>query len=206
MTARHLLYRLRRRLMRLPVLWRLGRLLPARADLRGLLLERLPRNAHCVEIGVWKGSFSKRIIESTHPRLLHLVDPWAYQPTFPDRLYGGKDASHQNDMDAIFNEVSGTLGKLANVRVHRQRSDQFLSTSSGSFDWVYIDGDHSREAVFRDLELSWQRVKDGGIVAGDDYYWRDSDGSHPVKQAVDSFCAKMGCQFELVGNQFMIRR
>jgi hypothetical protein len=171
-----------------------------------MLLERLPRNAHCVEIGVWKGSFSKRIIEASRPRLLHLVDPWEYQPAFPDRLYGGKDASNQGDMDAIFKNVCDTLGTLENVRVHRQRSDQFLSAPGDPFDWVYIDGDHSREAVLRDLELSWKKVKDGGIVAGDDYYWRDSDGSLPVKQAVDSFCAKTGGQFELIGSQFMIRK
>jgi hypothetical protein len=48
---------------------------------------------------------------------------------------------------------------------------------NGYFDWLYIDGDHSLEAVRGDLRLAMEKVKRGGLVCGDDYrlglWWKD---------------------------------
>lgn len=48
-----------------------------------------------------------------------------------------------------------------------------------SIDFVFVDGDHSTEAVLRDIEIWLPKVKKGGILAGDDIGW-DS-----VKKAVE---------------------
>jgi hypothetical protein len=56
----------------------------ARVLLRGSprhqLLKLMPKNSICAEIGVWKGEFSKETIRIVRPRMLHLIDPWRYQP------------------------------------------------------------------------------------------------------------------------------
>jgi predicted O-methyltransferase YrrM len=52
---------------------------------------------------------------------------------------------------------------------------------------MFIDGDHSTEAVLRDIEIWLPKVKKGGIIAGDDIEW----GS--VKQAVEQ---KFGSSYE----------
>ena len=187
---------------RLPRFWR-----PASGlDDRGALLKRMPKGARCAELGVWKGQFSTRILEITKPRLLHLVDPWLYQPRFPYRHYGGKTARNQEDMDAIYNEVVDKFMNSSNVKVHRATSKAFFAHIRARLDWVYIDGDHSTEAVLEDLTLAWQRVEDLSVVAGDDYYWKDFDGTLPVKIAVDKFCEQHGCSKELIGGQFLLRK
>lgn len=56
-----------------------------------------------------------------------------------------------------------------------------------SIDFMFIDGDHSTEAVLRDIEIWLPKVKKGGIIAGDDIEW----GS--VKQAVEQ---KFGSSYE----------
>src|ERR1700679_3478846 len=73
---------------------------------RQALLARLPKQAICAEIGVWKGAFSRQILEEARPLELHLIDPWEFVPTLPGRWYGGKIATSQSDMDAICRRVA----------------------------------------------------------------------------------------------------
>jgi SAM-dependent methyltransferase len=41
----------------------------------------------------------------------------------------------------------------------------------GSFDLIYIDGSHAAQNVLTDAVLSWQLLKEGGILIFDDYAW-----------------------------------
>jgi predicted O-methyltransferase YrrM len=42
-----------------------------------------------------------------------------------------------------------------------------------SLDFVFIDGDHSYNAVIRDVGIYWNKVKPGGIFAGHDWQLPD---------------------------------
>lgn len=187
---------------------RLRRILRKGENPRLTLLRRMPRNAVCAEIGVWKGGFSEKILDVTAPRRLHLIDPWEFQEEFSERMYGGSVAKSQADMDAIFEEVRARLGALENVDLNRGRSEDVLAGfPDGYFDWVYIDGNHYYEYVLRDLELCHVKVKPGGIVAGDDYLWGAKDG-FPVRRAVQDFVNRrgLGDRLVVIGSQFMISR
>jgi hypothetical protein len=187
-----------------PFCWRLAKALPFNPDYRQELLRQMPTGARCAEIGVWKGQFSERILETTNPKLLYLVDPWSFQPRKPERRYGGKIAKNQENMDSIFENVRDRFKHLDGVRIHRQTSVDFFEDLEELLDWVYIDGDHSREAVFGDLTRSWQKTTDAGIIAGDDYFWRDVDGTLAVKSAVDEFCSIHNSRKKLIGSQYII--
>ena len=92
------------------------------------------------------------------------------------------------------------------VEIHRERSDISLSKmADDSLDWVYIDGIPNPPFFALDLELSSRKVRRGGVIAGDDYYWKNKEGA-PIKSAVDAFVASLGdkCSFELIGQQFLI--
>jgi predicted O-methyltransferase YrrM len=56
-----------------------------------------------------------------------------------------------------------------------------------SFDYVYIDADHTYEAAARDINLYAPIVRPGGILAGHDY--ANAGGAIPfgVKRAVDEY-------------------
>lgn len=58
-----------------------------------------------------------------------------------------------------------------------------------SIDFMFIDGDHSTEAVLRDIEIWLPKVKKGGILAGDDIGWAT------VRGAVEQ---KFGTNYESV--------
>jgi hypothetical protein len=179
-------------------------------DGREWLLEMMPKHAVCAEIGVFWGAFSRLILRITKPSELHLIDPWHYQPSLGDALYGGVSGSQQR-MDTIHASVVRHLGKRANVRIHRATSLIAVSQFPDNyFDWLYVDGDHSYGGATADLVEYRRKLKPGGLIAGDDYarnpkgWMRDS-----VTRAVDDILANgMYECIELYPqtHQFVLRR
>ena len=178
-----------------------------RGDRRASVLRSIPRDATCAEIGVWKGDFSERIRAAAQPRGLHLVDPWQFVAAYPQRWYGGAAARNQDDMDRIYRDVVNRFAGNPRVTIHRLDSRRAAESLAGTtFDWVYIDGDHSYEAVRDDLKNWAPRLKPGGVLAGDDYTWRDESGTYPVKRAVEEFVARRTPRdFTIDGDQFILR-
>ncbi len=170
----------------------------------------MPKNAICAEIGVWKGDFSQMILDRTNPKELHLIDPWAYQTDFGERLFGGLVAQSQSDMDAIFNGVKKRFANHPEVQFHRVYSKELTSIfPEGKFDWMYIDGNHYYEFVLADLKLCATLLKAGGYLVGDDYKWTSPElkGDLPVKRAVEDFLktTKGTRLFSTYGGQFIIQ-
>jgi len=171
---------------------------------RKRLLRVLPKGAVGAEIGVWKGDFSEQILEIAQPRKLHLVDPWSFQPDFSDRMFGGKVAKNQGDMDAIFQETQARLAGHENIRYWRMSSDDFFAQLDEPLDWIYIDGNHFYEWVKRDIENALKVIKPGGIVCGDDYYWH-VDGRDHVREAVRDVMVGGAHSLKIVNEQFLIQ-
>lgn len=162
------------------------------ARARNAVLNALPKNAVGVEVGVWKGDFSEMLLRTTAPKRLHLVDPWiaSAEGDRIDAAWYGAGRVSQQDMDAIHAQVSRRFAgpiKTGQVTIHRKTSAEALDAmGSESVDYVYIDGDHSYEAVAADLEGAYRIVKLGGAICCDDYllgqWWQDG-----VVRAVHEF-------------------
>jgi hypothetical protein len=183
-----------------------------RRDARLKVLQMMPEGSVCAEIGVWKGAFSRRILNKIHPTSLHLIDPWEFvqDEGYEDAMYGGKVAKSQEDMDGIFDGVQRKFEEeIASGVVHLHRApsaDAGASFPDDYFDWVYIDGNHSYDFVRQDLLIYHAKVKPGGYIAGDDYgtkgWW-----SGGVKKAVDEFVASGKAHWALRdGSQFVLQK
>lgn len=145
--------------------------MPTDQSFRSGILEHFPHNSVGAEIGVWKGEWASFINNAINPKKYYLLDPWKFvtDPLHPDRWYGGAIAKSQKDMDDIYKDVCSMFKDSENIEVIRTRSEyaeQYIN--QGELDWVYIDGDHSYEAVTKDLEISFPLVKSGGLITGDD--------------------------------------
>ncbi len=173
---------------------------------RNRLLERLPKQAVCAEIGVWTGDFSERILNITQPLKLHLIDPWSFQPSYPNRWYGGGAAKSQADMNAVYYSVVRRFQCHGNVVIHRMTSlaaaERF---ANGTFDWVYIDANHSYDAVKLDLAAWLPKLKPNGLLTGDDVNWPGEDGSRPVRRALQDFLNEQKLKQAVIEhNQFIL--
>lgn len=177
-----------------------------RRQTRLQLLERMAKNAICAEVGVWKGDFSRTILRYAQPLELHLVDPWLFAPEFPERWYGGGWAKSQQDMDAIYNAVVDRFRSDRRVIVHRLASAEAARHfPDRAFDWIYLDANHSYAEVLTDLANWSAKLKVGGVLAGDDWHWRDERGRHSVQDAVKKFVNDSQLSLELLPNsQYII--
>jgi hypothetical protein len=151
---------------------------------RADMLRLIPPNAVVAEIGVFAGEFSREIIARCNPRRLFLVDPWAGTYGSGDKDgYGHREIP---DMGAEYLRLASVFSSFQGVRLVRHFSHDFLtSPHTPPLDAVYLDGDHSYEAVSGDLVDSMGIVKHAGWIMGHDYY-------HQVERAVSDFCREHG--------------
>lgn len=151
------------------------------------ILDYMPENSIGLEIGVWKGTFSKFINLNKKLSHFYLCDPWSYQPEFPQNWYGGAISKEQKDMDKIYDLVSNEFKDFDHVSIIRDYSSNLSNhLPPNSLDWVYIDGNHAYEYVLEDLEISFNLVKSQGFIFGDDYV----EGHPGVIKAVSEFLEK----------------
>jgi hypothetical protein len=177
-------------------------------DGREWLLERLPKNSVCAEIGVFQGRFSELILSITRPQKLHLIDPWKYEsdPAYARSLYGGVRGKNQERMDKMYESVVRVF-QSKKVQVHRATSTECCSQFPDNyFDWIYVDGNHQYEFVKADLEVYFPKLKPGGLLAGDDYARKKTNWTNDgVTRAVDEIVASGMYQKVLTENhQFLL--
>jgi Methyltransferase domain len=172
---------------------------------RRKLIALLPKDGVGVEVGVWKGDFSAKLLKRAKPHKLYLIDPWQHS-SHEGAWWAGKDEA---EMMRVREEVMARFAsdiQRERVMVMPKRShDAAIQLREESLDWAYIDGDHTYEAVLADLRAFWALILDGGCLAGDAYgikgWWNDS-----VTQAVDEFAASVGCKPMILGSRFAIRK
>jgi hypothetical protein len=175
---------------------------------RAVVLDRIPKHGVCAEIGVLRGEFSNAILQIARPKELHLIDPWAFQPNYPGRVFGGRDGKGQADLDVWHQEVVTRFAGHRNVKVHRMFSTEIEKRFPDDyFDWMYIDGNHSYDVVSSDLDVCYRKTKDFGWIAGDDYAWLNEQGVPAVQRAVCDFIGRnLFSQVCINGTQFMLQK
>ena len=135
-----------------------------REDITNLLN---PRSIGC-ELGVFKGDFSKVLLDSGKFDQLYLVDPFSGQIQSGDKNGNNVESL---DGEGLFSYVSKRFECNSNVFVTRQRSHEFLSIFKDDFfDFIYIDTTHQYDQTILELELAYKKIKNNGIVAGHDYH------------------------------------
>lgn len=162
------------------------------------------------EVGTYMGAFAQLILNTVKPSELYLIDPWTASPR-KSQAGSWYETVDQAYMDEIFQMVTkrfAPVNVLCRVQIVRDYSVNALRTfQDGALDWVYIDGDHSYDAVLSDLTLSYAKVRKGGHISGDDYrivdnWWKDN-----VVRAVKEFAATHPVDFVLEeGSQFVLQK
>jgi hypothetical protein len=88
---------------------------------------------------------------------------------------------------------------LQPLTVHHMTTHEFLTGSwTDRYDFIYIDADHHAPAVLSDAVLSWPLLKEGGLLAFDDYLWIEP-GMTPnetPRPAIDAFMSIYSDEFD----------
>ena len=94
-------------------------------------------------------------------------------------IWSGSDEEAHKAMDwaDVERVYDSRIAFRPNVIKYKMDSREYLrSVEEPTFDFIYIDGDHTAESVLQDAILAWRLLKTGGIIAFDDYLWTDPRG------------------------------
>lgn len=133
-----------------------------------------------VEIGCWKGRSAFALASACPEGKVYTVDTFNGSPS-------EMNAAHAEAVDdVIYDQAVMNLGEFRNLEIMRMTSLQASRLfSTESIDMIFIDGEHTTEAVLIDL-LSWY-PKCRSIICGHDL------GIQSVQEALAVF----GIPFEL---------
>lgn len=138
------------------------------------IVKLLEGNANTgVELGVAEGIFSRRMIESG--RFKHIIGIDMY--------------ADEHDVNQ-YKKALRSVGLFSDYKLLRMKFDEAIDLfDNESIDFVYVDGyAHGGEEGGETIFAWYEKVKIGGIIAGDDY--------HPdwplVCEAVNNFAVRSG--------------
>lgn len=148
------------------------------------------------EVGVQKGELSKQILSGWKGKL-YMIDTWRHI----DGCVDVSNVDHNGQLDNMahaFMAVYDFGERACIIRDTSVAASNFFD--DGSLDFVYIDAGHDKKSVKEDLEAWYPKVKEGGLLIGDDYFdalfhFKDTPNSTTlieVKSTVDKFAKTIG--------------
>jgi predicted O-methyltransferase YrrM len=128
------------------------------------MLSALPRGGVVAELGTYRGDFARHIVAQTAPSALHLID-------------------------IDFTPFNATDLDGPTVHRHVGLTREVIATfADETFDWIYVDGDHSYAAAMGDAEAAAPKVRRGGYLVFNDFAIIDPYlGRYGVHAAVTRF-------------------
>lgn len=142
------------------------------------VIQNLGSNIIGCELGVCRGHNLRYLLDrSPNIEKIYAIDPWKSYVDMPWGVISQEEVSGWRTvalemLSPYMNKVN--ILELTSVAAAEKIPDY-------SLDYIFIDGDHSYEAVTRDLRLYWNKVKPGGLFTGHDWVLND------VKRAVTEF-------------------
>lgn len=158
-----------------------------------LLRKNLPAEIRGAEIGVFRGQTSAYLLEQLPSLRLVMIDSW--QSHSPDSRYYRSGANcarltmeqqQRNYLTAI--DATRSFADRRQI-INLPSLSAAREIQDGTLDFVFIDADHTYEAVRDDIAAWSTKLRPGGLLIGHDYGARlDVKGYWGVKKAVDEYC------------------
>lgn len=180
------------------------------ADIYDHLIARARDGSVFVEVGAYLGRSSlylaSRIQWSGKKIRVYVVDRWdgwLYDDCYP-RYQTEPESGKAPDPDDVFWHFIRNVRRAGVedvIRPLRMPSDQAASLfEDGTLDFVFLDADHGYEAVRRDLQAWFPKIKRRGVLGGHDYLHADFPG---VRRAADEFFREQNLPVQIHGTSFL---
>lgn len=111
------------------------------------------------EVGVDEGKNALNILKNLNVEKIYLIDPY------------NDNESYGADKDYIEKAKKSAIKRL---RKYKEKITWLYEYSDDAIakipmcDYIYVDGNHHYQYIKKDLELYFDKVKDGGVFAGHD--------------------------------------
>lgn len=120
------------------------------------------------EVGVEKGLNCLSVFESLNVTHAYLID--AYEE-YTTNYTGEPYLISQEKQDKAYETARKNLYPFRDRTTWiRKYSDKAFEDIPDDIDFIYIDCNHAYEYVRQDIELYWEKVSKGGLLAGHDFF------------------------------------
>ncbi|MEP9363471.1 class I SAM-dependent methyltransferase [Nocardioides sp. CN2-186] len=152
---------------------------------KDVLKQIVPHGGVGAELGVHKGHLTPHLIDWLSPEKLYVVDPWYLLE--PRWEWAAGDQSTVNAVSRVVRRIRPHLECGTAELVIADDRDFLAALDDNALDWVYLDSSHMYDHTVQELELLVRKVKDGGVIAGDDWQSNPDHRHHGVCRAVREF-------------------
>jgi hypothetical protein len=120
------------------------------------------------EIGVFRAESTLAMFEYLDIKKAYLIDPFDF--TIANK-HNPTDGTNRHLHSDLYNETRAKLAKYESRIEWILQESEYAHTSipNNELDFIFIDGAHNYEAVYKDLVYYYPKVKLGGIISGDDF-------------------------------------
>jgi len=160
-------------------------------------------NINFLEIGSFEGMGTNYFIDNFllgNNSLITCVDPWIkYSDSTLTKMSEWDNFINENTYDIFINNTKYNKNKII---IKKGLSCDILPNLEKIYDFIYIDGDHSENAVWVDAVNSFKILRKNGIIIFDDYNWNTGDKS--PKNAIDKFLDEYKNFIEVIAINYQV--
>jgi len=163
------------------------------------------KNGKIVEVGVYGGASILSVIDIciANNNVIFGIDPWERisrtNGQIPDKDFLIECQKQMKSARKNLEKIVTDLKYDKYIKLIQGFSPAKASLfDNNSLDMVYIDGEHSYNAVFSDMTAWLPKIKKNGTLWGDDFVWKS------VSMAVKKFCKDNKLKFTSTGRSWFV--
>ena len=157
------------------------------------------KTINVLEIGCFEGNCSLYMFENIldDNSTLTVIDP--FDDTHTHGGYRNIYETYTNNLNKYIDRIN-IINGFSNKELYKLKKK--------SFDFIYIDGDHTSLAALADAIMAWPLLKSGGIMSFDDYMWTggNPDLNHIFNphSGINYFLKSYEGQYELIVKNWQV--
>jgi predicted O-methyltransferase YrrM len=149
-----------------------------------------------LQIGTYTGDATEWLLKNRTIEFLDDVDTWE----------GSEETAHESlDFVSVEAYYDSRFAGDSRVIKHKMTSDQFFSNNTKTYNFIYIDGDHTALQTAIDGLNGFRHLEPGGVMAFDDYWWYY--GGKPYlepKRGVDAILSICEGEYTLIETGYQV--
>lgn len=148
-----------------------------------------------LQIGTYTGDATEWLIDNCEIEYLDDVDTWE----------GSEEKAHDQIDFTSVEDYYDSRFKDPRITKNKMTSDEFFNLPHRTYNFIYIDGDHTALQTALDGLNAFKLLEKGGVMAFDDYLWNyNGDPFLEPKRGVDAFLAVCEGQYTVIESGYQL--
>ena len=159
----------------------------------------------CAEIGCFEGRGTLLILDKlclNDNSKIYCIDHWRDEYVYNKSCLNFYDDKFKGQFDRFLHNTHKYTDKIIMLRGLSDDMWDKIQDKDVMLDFIYIDGDHSPESIYKDGVNAFKRAKNGGIILFNNYTWsvkqlKSSDG-------IEQFLSDFKPHLEILFKKFQV--